>query len=85
MFYTYVLKSLSNGQWYIGSTRDLRKRFSQHNNGQSTWTKRGIPWEIIYYEACLDEEDARAREKYLKSGYGRKYLSNCLKRFLSTT
>jgi putative endonuclease len=85
MFYTYVLKSLSNGQWYIGSTRDLRKRFSQHNNGQSTWTKRGIPWEIIYYEACLDEEDARAREKYLKSGFGRKYLTSRLKRFLSTT
>lgn len=65
--------------------KDLRKRFNQHNNGQSTWTKRGIPWEIIYYEACLDEDDARAREKYLKSGSGRKYLSTRLKRFLSTS
>lgn len=85
MFYVYVLKSEKSGQWYTGSTGDLRKRLSQHNLKQSNWTKRGVPWHIIYYEACLDEVDARERESYLKSGNGKRYLKNRLKRFLTST
>ncbi len=85
MYYIYVLESKQSGQWYTGSTGNLRKRLSQHNLGQSTWTKRGIPWKLIYYEACLDEEDASAREKYLKTGAGKKYLKTRLKRFLTLT
>lgn len=85
MFYVYILKSEKSGQWYTGSTGNLRKRLSQHNLGQSTWTKGGVPWKLIYYEACLFEEDAQARELYLKSGVGKKYLKNRLKRFLSVT
>ena len=85
MFYVYVLKSKTSGKWYTGSTNDLRKRLRQHNNGQSTWTKRGILWEVIYYEACLNEEDARSRELYLKSGKGKRYLKTRLKRFLFRT
>lgn len=85
MFYVYILQSKKSGKWYTGSTNDLRKRLSQHNSGQSNWTKSGIPWILIYYESSLHEEDARAREKYLKSGPGKKYLNNRLKRFLSLT
>lgn len=40
---------------------------------------------LIYYEACSDEQDARSREKYLKSGPGKRYINNRLKRFLSLT
>jgi len=40
---------------------------------------------LIYYEACLNEQDARQREKYLKSGMGKRYLKNRLKRFLFLT
>ena len=85
MYYVYVLKSQKSGQLYTGSTNDLRKRLSQHNLGQSTWTKKGVPWELIYYEACLSEEDTQARELYLKSGPGKAYLKNRLKRFLTLT
>jgi putative endonuclease len=85
MYYTYILKSEHTGRLYTGHTSDLRKRLSQHNLGQSTWTKRGIPWKLIYYEACLNEEDAQTREIYLKTGAGKKYLNNRLKRFLSLT
>jgi len=70
---------------YTGSTKDLRKRLSQHNKGESTWTKKGIPWTLIYYEASINKEDAQAREKYLKSGMGKRYLKNRLKRFLFVT
>jgi putative endonuclease len=85
MYYVYLLKSEKSGQWYTGSTGDLRKRLSQHNTGKSTWTKRGIRWTLIYYEACHSRDDAYAREKYLKTGAGKKYLKNRLKRFLSVT
>lgn len=85
MYYTYILKSKSKGTWYTGSTSDLRKRLKQHNDGQSTYTKQGRPWELIYYEACLLESDSLSRERYLKSGMGKRYVKNRLKRFLSLT
>jgi putative endonuclease len=57
----------------------------EHNEKRSTWTKSGVPWELIYYEACKNETDARSREAYLKTGMGKRYLRNRLKRFLSLT
>ena len=85
MFYTYIIKSQKTGKMYTGSTNNLRKRLNQHNEGKSTWTKGRGPWDLVYYEACLNEEDSRSREKYLKSGMGKRYLKNRLKRFLSLT
>lgn len=85
MFYTYVLQSLKDLKWYTGSTGDLRKRFKEHSDGKVESTKGRGPFRLIYYEACLHDQDARAREKYLKSGPGKKYLKNRLKRFLSLT
>ncbi|MDP3935031.1 MAG: GIY-YIG nuclease family protein [Candidatus Giovannonibacteria bacterium] len=85
MFYTYVLQSIKNGRWYTGYTNDLRKRFNQHNENKSRYTNKRGPYKLIYYEACLNEEDARSRELYLKTGMGKRYLKNRLKRFLSLT
>jgi len=84
-YYTYLLKSKKDGKWYTGYTKDLRKRFKMHNLNQVSITKRRGAFELIYYEACLNQQDATAREKYLKSGPGKKYLKNRLKRFLSLT
>lgn len=85
MYYTYVLRSKKNGELYTGSTKDLRKRFNQHNTGKSGYTRENGPYEIIYYESCLNEHDARVREMHLKSGMGKRYLKNRLKGFLSLT
>jgi len=85
MYYTYVIQSIKDGRWYTGATSDLRKRFKRHNSNKVSSTKGRGPFELIYYEACLDEKDAFAREKYLKSGMGKKYLRTRLKRFLSLT
>jgi len=83
--YVYVLRSLKSSKWYIGCTNNLRKRFIEHQNDKSTYTKGRGPFELIYYEACFNKLDGFAREKYLKSGMGRRYLKNRLKRFLSLT
>ncbi len=83
MHYVYILRSKKDGKWYAGSTNDLRKRFSEHNSGKVSSTKGRSPFELIYYEACHNEYDARMREKYLKSGNGKRYLKNRMRRFLS--
>ena len=85
MFYTYVIKSKKDNKWYTGSTKDLRKRLKEHNENKVFSTKGKGPFEVVYYEACSNEQDARAREKYLKSGRGKHYLKNRLRRFLSLT
>lgn len=81
MVYTYVLHSKKDGMFYTGVARDLQKRVKQHNDGKVSSTKGRRPFELIYYEACLNEQDAFAREKYLKSGMGKRYLKNRLKCF----
>ena len=62
--YVYVLKSLKDGNFYKGYTKDLKKRFEDHNKGKVESTKLRTPFELIYYEACRNEEDALHREKY---------------------
>lgn len=84
-WYTYILRSLKDGETYTGSTNDLRKRFKQHSDGLGRSTKGRRPFELIYYEMCKNERDARSRELFLKSGMGKRYLKTRLKGFLSLT
>lgn len=83
-YYTYVLRN-KNSRLYTGFTYDLRKRLNEHNDKKSTYTKYRGPYELIYCEVCRNENDARQREKYLKSGTGKRYLKSRLRRFLSRT
>jgi len=83
MYYVYLLISEKDGNFYTGSTNDLTRRFKEHNSGRINSTENRRPLKLIYYEACLDETDARSREKYLKSGMGKKYLRNRLKNYLN--
>ncbi|MFA6415570.1 MAG: GIY-YIG nuclease family protein [Candidatus Paceibacterota bacterium] len=85
MFYTYILKSKKNGRLYTGYTENLRKRLSEYNARKSTYTKHRGLYELIYYEACTEQTDARSRELYLKSGKGKRYLKTRLKHFLFRT
>ncbi|MCH7529754.1 GIY-YIG nuclease family protein [Patescibacteria group bacterium] len=82
-WYTYILLSKKDGKWYTAN--DLRKRFKTHSDNRTTSTQNRGPFQVIYYEMCLEEDDARSRELYLKSGMGKRYIKNRLKRFLSLT
>jgi len=81
-FFTYVLKSKLDGKFYTGFTSDLEKRLDEHNSGKVYSTKRRVPFEIIYFEFCLNINDAVHREKYLKTTYGKQYIRNRLKNYL---
>jgi len=79
MYYVYVLRSLKDNKIYTGFTADLKKRLEMHNKGQIPGTKYRLPLELIYYEACVNKNDALRREKYLKTTYGGRYLKSRLK------
>lgn len=85
MYYVYILQSKKDGNIHTGYTNNLRKRLWQHQNGKSSYTKGRGPYKLIYYEASLNDEDARSRELFLKSGMGKRYIKNRIKRFLSLT
>ncbi len=82
-YYTYVLSSGKDGQLYTGSTKNLKERFGQHTKGKVFATKYRLPLKLIYYEACLTEEDARRREKSLKSFRGKMFLRRRLKSYFT--
>ena len=84
MYYVYVLRSKKDKNMYIGFTSDLRQRFKSHNNGLNTSTKNRRPLELIYYEAFLNEHDARDKEMFYKSGRGHEVLSKILKNYFSS-
>ena len=81
MYYTYVLVSQKDDKFYIVYTRDLKKRFKDHNDGKVPSTRDRLPLKLIYYEACINESDAKKRERYFKSGYGRRFLKNRLEKY----
>ena len=58
MYYTYVLLSKKDGQLYFGYTKNLEERFERHSKGLVASTKNRRPLKLIYYEACLNQEDA---------------------------
>lgn len=81
--YVYVLKSNKDNKFYTGYTKDLKLRFELHQKGKIYSTKNRKPMKLIYYEACLSQKDATHREKYLKTFYGKMFIKNRLKSYLT--
>jgi putative endonuclease len=82
MYYVYVLRSLNANRFYIGYTNDLKRRVREHFRGESLATKGFLPFELVYYEMHKNGRDALAREKFLKTGWGRSYIKKILSNYL---
>lgn len=82
MYYVYILKNYSKNKFYKGFTNDLKRRMKEHNAGEAAFTKNNGPWELVYYEAFVDERAARRQELFYKTGQGRRILKKRLN-FLS--
>jgi len=80
--YVYVLRSLRDERWYIGSTNDLRNRLRLHNSGAVSSTSPRRPFELVFYEAYPDEYDAKRREAYFKTSKGKSSLKVMLAEYL---
>jgi len=77
-FYVYILFSYKDSRLYIGFTSNLKKRLIEHANGKVEATKNRTPLKLVHYEYFIDRADAEARERFLKSGYGRKQFKEIL-------
>lgn len=78
MHYVYVIYSRKGRKLYKGSTKDLKRRFAEHNRGEVLSTKAWIPWELLYYEVFANKTDALREELFLKSGKGKERLKYLL-------
>jgi putative endonuclease len=78
MAYVYILKSLKNNRFYIGSTNDIDRRLDEHNRGKSLYTKSVRPFELVYKEEFLLLKDARKREYLIKKKKSRKYIETLI-------
>jgi len=80
-YYTYILKSLKDRKNYTGYTENLKLRFKQHQDGKVESTKNRRPLKLIYFEGCLNKKDAKKREKYFKTYYGKMFLKKRLESY----
>ena len=78
MFWVYVLKSRRTGRRYVGCTADLDRRIEEHNRGQTRATRGGTPWDLAHKEAFQSHAEALRRERFLKSGRGRRELDGMI-------
>jgi len=85
MFYVYAIENSIDKSWYIGFSEDIDRRVLEHNQkiGGEYTSKKSGRWKLIYYEAYLSKRDALGREKFLKSGSGRKFLNKQMTNYLS--
>ena len=79
MHYVYVLYSKKQDKFYIGATKDLKRRISEHRKNKTYTTLRMNNPKLIYYEAGISQKDAQKRERQLKTGFGRGYLRKRLR------
>lgn len=82
-YYIYILQSEKDNQFYTGYTNNLRERLKMHNEGRVTSTKNRVPLKLVYFEGCINQQDATHREKYLKTSWGKRYLKTRLMNYLT--
>ncbi len=82
-YYIYILQSEKDGNFYTGYTKNLRERLKIHNEGKVISTKNKLPVKLVYFEGCINQQDATHREKYLKSSWGKRYIKERMKNYLT--
>ena len=83
-FYTYILYSLKDRKFYTGYTGNIKIRIEDNKNGKVKSTANRRPLKLVYFEACLNQQDATKREKYLKTTYGKRYIKNRIKNYIKS-
>jgi putative endonuclease len=78
-YFVYIIESLKDGTYYIGSTRNLIERIERHNQGRSTYTKNKKPWKLLYSEIHPDRSKASIREREIKSKKSKSYIETLVR------
>lgn len=74
MFYVYIIESETDQTWYYGYSQNPKSRLEYHNSGESLYTKRKVPWKLIFIKSFESKTDALKFEKYLKKSRNKDYI-----------
>jgi putative endonuclease len=80
MCWVYVLRSLKDGRFYIGSTPDIEDRLKRHSEGRVKATQHRRPLELVYSEKSSGLSEARSREREIKKEKSRKYIERLIRK-----
>jgi len=73
-YFVYILKSIKEDTYYVGSTQDLDSRLERHNQGRSKYTKAKRPWQLVYREKCQSRAEAMSLERKIKARKSKDYI-----------
>ena len=79
VYFVYILQSLKNGSYYVGSTQDLDSRLERHNQGRSKYTKDRRPWELVFREEHPDRSSAIKRESEIKRKKSSQFIESLVR------
>ena len=79
MYFLYILQSIKNNRYYIGSTNNLERRLIEHNCGKTRSLKYLRPLEIVFQKEFEKETDARLMERKLKKFKSRTIIESIIK------
>ncbi len=66
-WYLYILECV-DGTYYTGVTKDLERRFEEHNSGKGArYTRTRVPVRMVYQETCISRSSALIRECAVKA------------------
>jgi putative endonuclease len=80
-YFVYILQSIKDKTYYVGSTQDLDSRLERHNQGRVAYTKPKRPWKLIYSEEHPDRTSAAKREYEIKKHKSREFIETLIKSF----
>ena len=78
-YFVYILKSIKEESYYVGSTQDLKSRLERHNQGRSKYTKAKRPWELVYWEKHQDRAGAMKLEREIKARKSKDYIESLIR------
>ena len=79
VYFVYILESLKDGSYYVGSTNDIKDRVLRHNQGRTKYTKAKRPWELVYNEEFPDRSSAMKRENEIKRHKRRAFIEDLIR------
>ena len=80
-YYVYIIQSLSDRTYYVGSTQNVEDRIERHNQGRSQYTKTKRPWQLVYTEEYLNKSDAIKRENQIKRRKSKNYIDSLIAQY----
>ncbi len=79
-YFVYILESLKDGRYYVGSTHNLEDRLKRHNEGRVAYTRPKRPWKLVYHESHHDRSRAVKRENEIKGHKRRTFIEALIKK-----